>query len=1022
MLTLRPYDWNVQDELEGQVINLWAFDRASNPVLVRIEDFPAFCFIELPLNVGGRRIKWNKERCDIFMGWVKSMSGDEAHFKYAFNMKRKLYYHRGATKYPMLQVQWKKVSEMTRCVRLLNKPCRIEGLGMVVARAWEHEISPVRKILTELKMKYTQWFNVEQYITARDEDKTSTLLQEYNVNWRCIQPIDGNWSVNPKILAFDLETYSDNHKAFPIMRRPLHVITDCSIVCQRLGSPEERKKYLLVLQPNLEAEVITSFDDTEVITCRTEMDLIDELARIVQEYDPDVLSGYNIFGFDYPYLQARLDMYLRSWPNMGRLHNSPTVMKVKSWESSAYGHQEIHMLMMAGRISIDLLPIFKRDYKLDKYDLNTVSNKFLGRGKHDMDAATMFTAYEQYSQGLGIDLKLRVSKYCDEDSVLVLDLIQRTNTWLGLLEMSSIVGVSVMDLFTRGQQIRCLSQLYDVARQQGIVLDKRNIVIDKFAGGFVGQPIPGLYDYVICLDFNSLYPSIIRAYNICYTTLIPPEYESIVADEDCHVLEWEEDIPADSKKGVEDDVDEDEGEEVVVKKKYKFKFYKHQQGLVPYLCELLTIERKKVRTEMKRYCDSHGELLPTLTEDEKVTYIVLDKRQLALKVSSNSIYGFMGAVNGMLPLPEGAKATTAMGRMLLLTTNSYLMEKYEGSQIVYNDTDSTMIKLPFVKNNQECVEWGKKLEVEISALFPSPLYMEFEKAGRMLCIRKKKYSYWLIDTKTFEYRRDKNGNPDLMNKGIVLARRDNCKWQRGVFNKVLMMIMTGSSRIDVYNLIVDEIIAAARGDIPYDQLSVIRSIGASYKNPNYFMNIFKNELDRIGQPAHAGDRMEYVVVQGDERLGYKMRTIPWYLEGNEKIDMDYYIEKAAMNCIQQLYVVGYGEELKKAKEEYYTRDWQALFSEVCNMGRRDLVEVAFANNSTYEAAFESILNTKGLKTHLKSLKTYYITRFNRVPTRISPTPIKDLHKIIKHRAKITQTIDLYTIHGMNIRNGLRPTY
>jgi DNA polymerase delta subunit 1 len=788
------------------------------------------------------------------------------------------------------------------------------------------------------------------------------------------------------------------------MSCPKHVITDCSIVCQRLGS-KERKKYLLLLQPS-DHPTINSFDDTEVITCKTEMELIDMIAKIVNEYDPDIISGYNIFGFDYPYLQARLDMYNKRWPSMGRLLDDNTFMKVKRWESSAYGHQELHTLQMSGRISIDLLPIFRRDYKLDKYDLNTVSNEFLGRGKHDMDAPTMFKAYEEFSQGVSTDLKLRVSKYCDEDSVLVLDLIERTNVWVGLLEMSSVVGVGLMDIFTRGQQIRCLSQLYDVARNKGVVLDKRLTIPEKYVGGYVGEPRAGLYEFVMCLDFSSLYPSIIRAYNICYTTLVPPELQDIIPDEDCHILEWEEDMVEDKAAEDVEDKDEEKVELPTIKRKFKYKFYKNVQGLVPYLCEVLTDERKKVRGQMKKYCDSHGSLLSDISDEDKVTYNVLDKRQLALKVSNNSIYGAMGASNGMIPLLEGAMATTAMGRMLLLKVNEYIKSKYEGACIVYNDTDSTMITLPFVTSNKECIEWGLKLEKEVSALFPSPLYMEFEKGGRMLCIKKKKYSYWLIDTKTFEYKRTKTGEPALMNKGIVLARRDNCKWQRRIFNQVLIMIMTGKSREEVHNVIVDEIISSYRGDIPYSQLSVIRSIGANYKNPNYFMAKFKEQLRLRGNPLQPGDRIYYIIVKGDGILGSKMRTIPWYLEDKERIDMDYYIEKAATNCIQQLYNVGYGVELEDKKLEYYNRDWNRLFGDV-HSKYPDLLQPIFNISCTYEEAYEHLCNTKGLITWIKRLKSYYIPRYPKHPSRITSTPIRDLHRTLKLKSCVIDQINMY---------------
>ena len=102
----------------------------------------------------------------------------------------------------------------------------------------------------------------------------------------------------------------------------------------------------------------------------------------------------------------------------------------------------------------------------------------------------------------------RVLRYCVEDAELVVDLFDEINCWISLVEMSNIVGVSVMQLYTRGQQIRGISQFYDRAYHDNLVLDGRATSVNTFAGGFVFEPKPGLYENIICFDFASLYPSI----------------------------------------------------------------------------------------------------------------------------------------------------------------------------------------------------------------------------------------------------------------------------------------------------------------------------------------------------------------------------------------------------------------------------------------------------------------------------------------------------------------------------------
>jgi DNA polymerase elongation subunit (family B) len=194
---------------------------------------------------------------------------------------------------------------------------------------------------------------------------------------------------------------------------------------------------------------------------------------------------------------------------------------------------------------------------LDKYDLNTVCKKFIGRAKHDIKAPEMFTIYEdirrtkqallisqdeatQVAYNKALADMTRVMEYCIQDSELVIELMEKLNIWVSLVEMSNIVGTSIVELSTRGQQIRCVSQIYDLAAQEGYVLNKRIQKGFKYTGGAVHEPISGLHENVICLDFASLYPSIIRAYNICFTTLVSPEMMHSVPDEDCNIIEFDQ--------------------------------------------------------------------------------------------------------------------------------------------------------------------------------------------------------------------------------------------------------------------------------------------------------------------------------------------------------------------------------------------------------------------------------------------------------------------------------------------------
>lgn len=986
-IVAHPYDWSIQDEStdEGHVaIHAWCLDRESNPYLIRVEDFDPWIYVELPIFVNRTLKRWTDSDIEIIQHWLHAKMGEDfAPTEVKFIQAKKLYYYRGDKTYPMLKVSFRSLKAMQRCSQILSRPQEIHQLGYLAFHVYEDNISLVRKLLTEQKCGISQWLQM-QGVTP--EDKISTLEREYIVPFQFIQPISNDktrgWCTFPRILSFDIECFSNNHKAMPQKFVAKHVAFAISGIYQRLGRPKTRKKWVIVLGP------CDDIPGVEVIRVKTEVELVNALSKLVMDLDPEIITGYNILGFDYPYLDARLKRKLKDWQPMGRLIGKAPVMKEKTWESSAYGHNTIAYVEMPGRLSIDLLPLVRRDYKLDKYDLGSVSMHFLKRTKHPMKAATMFQIYEdlqiattayEYALSLQPDpikallkefvalslqahrennsqLKVqaarklyeaattaglettydvitlaihyvqcliemsKVMEYCVEDSNLVIDLFEKLNIWISLIEMSNIVGVTPMELFTSGQQVRCLSLLYNLAHVMQFVIDKREIASVSFNGGFVFEPVPGLYDNVICLDFASLYPSIMQAFNICYTTLVPPEMHDL-ADAKCHVFDFNQESElADKTKKLDH---------------YHYRWVKaeHREGLLPRLVRELVSERKAVKGQLATIVDDLGQYInPNPTMEDIITATILDKRQNALKVTANSFFGFLGAQEkGRLPLIEGAMCITAKGRELIGQVQQYVTQKY-GAKMVYGDTDSAMIDLN-ITDPKECWPWGKRLSAEISGtkeqpgLFLSPLKMEFEKAMRLYIKGKKNYCYCLI-APDGTMKLDKKS---IKKKGMGSARRDKCKWMSKALDSLLENFMQKKPFEQSVDMIVDTVDKLLKGQVPLEDLSFIRGLGANYKQQNYFMKIFAEEMAKQGKPCSPGDRLEYVVViPSAERiagvqkvlLGHKMRLLDSYKEelatGTfEKPDLLYYVENVLMNCIDEHIAAGYRSIVEKLEHIGY---------------------------------------------------------------------------------------------------------
>lgn len=715
VIEVKPYDWIIKDgqgEDEDQThIHAWCMDRESNPYLLRITDFGVNCHLELPrFTIRNNAISWSKSRVANFMDYLDNRLGEDKPIMSRYKITKTLYYYQAEAQVPMILLVFKNSDALRHACNIFNKIVNVPDLGELKFNVHESDISSIRKLLTVRRCKYTQCFQAKAVKVPRDE-VIGKLKHEYYIKWQDLTPLPEEKSFNtyPNILSFDIETYSDKHKAMPQKLESKHVAYLISCVFQRLGKPETRKRYGIIFG-DCDEVPNNIIADCKIIRCISEISMIKAFMDLVNELDPEVVTGYNILGYDYPYLDARLKRMLQDWIPMGRLINEKTIMTSKTWESAAYGTVTINNLNMSGRINVDMLPIVKRGYKLKNYQLKTVSAKFKVGNKHDVTPIEMFQIYEKLKKCMTNrklfpnDAKVaesfnkakaemtRSMAYCIMDSELPLNLFtEKLHTWHDLNELSSVVGVTITELFTRGQQVRCLSQIYDEAWLQGYVLTRRmTSPIKGFAGGAVRNPITGLHENVVCLDFASLYPSIMRAFNISYETLVPPEMYDQVPNHLCHVIEFTQeetingDAVSDDDEGDNDDEEADEKKNATSKAKtakkqtktvnYKFKYLRSPKGIIPTIVEKLVLGRKAVKKLMKKYGEN------------TVDYIILNCRQNALKVSANSLFGFQGVQNGKLSFMEGAMSITAKGRELVATVDKYISQKYLGSKQIYGDS------------------------------------------------------------------------------------------------------------------------------------------------------------------------------------------------------------------------------------------------------------------------------------------------------------------------------------------------
>jgi DNA polymerase elongation subunit (family B) len=908
----------------------------------------------------------------------------------------------------------------------------------------------------------------------------------------------------PTVLSFDIETYSSNHNAFPDPLNPDDVVYMISAVFQRAREIGTRQRFLIcaanvlvdralineAYKKSSKCEEDILLDDRHLISVENECNMLDAFGNLVRELDPDIIIGYNTNGFDFPYLDKRYrllkDATSGVWPNaFSRSVVEQASIKTPQPTSSGGSTKFVKFATIAslpspcmpGRLCLDLLYLIRRDRpNLSKYTLEFVSRDILGDdagGKHDVTPAQMFVAYQSmtltakfehdHPQRIAATRGMAdVSAYAVRDSEVVLDLFEKMNTWIGLVELASVAGVTPIDSFMRGEQFRIVSLLYNLAISDSIVLDSRKNVVNTFqprpllpapkgevgsveeddgivlyTGGYVGDPVQGLHDNVICVDFSSLYPSIMIAFNISHDTLhvdsTPLERSafsgrlemcddmaaaaaavarpkpwgsstSVVAAADAKRFwtakpeaptdierSWaqsvyestpsakssansitflEECAPSSSstkKKRVQaGDVDDDEAstddggddesdtdaveqEEVTTKRRigkkrqqpeppdaaaqpsssktYTFTFTSssERRGILPRLVAGLIDARTAVRAEIAaEVAAAATDSDETSRKARKLRIDILNQRQLAYKVTANATYGFIGAQRtGSFSLVEGAMSITAKGRQLIQTVNEYVRTKYNG-KIIYGDTDSSMFILPdHIKSPAECHAWGERLAAELTTLFPPPLKLEFEKAMRLLCLKKKKYAALRILPGSGKFDEE-----NIIKRGIVIARRDNAAFLREMYESVLRCILLNGDAVSSFRIIMEstaksfESAASTNGA----EFEIVKSLGASYKQKSFQMCVFADELARIDRPALPGDRIGYVIVTKPSRipdkecgikaenLGLRMRLTEWWRENRDApIDVLYYIGHMCMNPIDQLFFIAHSAELARLK-------------------------------------------------------------------------------------------------------------
>ncbi|KAF5960748.1 hypothetical protein HYC85_001957 [Camellia sinensis] len=600
------------------------------------------------------------------------------------------------------------------------------------------------------------------------------------------------------------------------------------------------------------------------------------LQDFIREVDPDIIIGYNICKFDLPYLIQRAEVLgIPEFPMLGRIRNSRVRVKDTTFSSRQYGTRESKEVTVEGRVQFDLLQVMQRDYKLSSYSLNSVSAHFLNE-QAKVSCSTFVSVHcynlhpltkEDVHHSIISDLqngnpetRRRLAVYCLKDAYLPQRLLDKLMFIYNYVEMARVTGVPISFLLSRGQSIKVLSQLLRKARQKNLVIPnvkQAGSESGTYEGATVLEARAGFYEKPIAtLDFASLYPSIMMAYNLCYCTLVTPE--------DVRKLNLPPECVNKTPSG-----------ETFVKPNL-------QKGILPEILEELLTARKRAKADLKEAKDP-------------LVKAVLDGRQLALKISANSVYGFTGATVGQLPCLEISSSVTSYGRQMIEHTKKLVEEKFmtlggyeHNAEVIYGDTDSVMVQFG-VSAVEEAMNLGREAADYISGTFTKPIKLEFEKVYYpYLLISKKRYAGLLWT------------NPDKFDKmdtkGIETVRRDNCLLVKNLVNECLHKILIERDIPGAVQYVKNTISDLLMNRMDLSLLVITKGLtktGDDYEVKAAHVELAERMRKRDAATApNVGDRVPYVIIKAAKGAkAYEKSEDPIYvLENSIPIDPQYYLE------------------------------------------------------------------------------------------------------------------------------------
>lgn len=741
------------------------------------------------------------------------------------------------------------------------------------------------------------WYWVKKFVEQL-ENKTSNMDFELNCLVSDLQLIDEDtWPIYD-CLSFDIECLSGDGN-FPDADNMYDMIIQIGVVCFNTGDDNVEKHLFTVGNCDTIPGIF-------IYEFACEYDMLLAFMIFLKIVSPYIITGYNINNFDFKYINTRL-------VNLYKI-NPGKFTKLKRGKFYTYTPKESQSsfitktkVFYTGVIPLDMYNVCTAKLSLANYKLDTVATSCLDKKKDDLSYKQLPKEYASGPKG-----RKTVGKYCIQDANLVVELFKKFNYHVEAVEVARLAHITTRKVIFDGQQSRIFSCILFESKSYHMIIPDFSKTHDKnitsYQGATVLNPKIGFYaDPTVVFDFESLYPSIMMAHNLCYTTYVTNEKElETVPNENVLTVE----INGQVHKFVNRDV---------------------RESLLGKLLDKWLTKRKMVKRQM------------AMCEDPKAK-LIYDKKQFALKVTCNAIYGITGTSYGVLPCLPIAATVTYLGRSMLVATTDYINTTMQGMDfykatfglsdedflgeplitVIYGDTDSMFV---IIKNIREEVllRISPSMADHITQhLFKKPIKLSFEKILNPLMLVCKKRYY------------GKSGTSMLF-KGIEVVRKTSCGFVKKTVLEIIDLLFNDkevmNGAVELSNMTLEtvkqngvpqglekliKLLCDSRDNLHYNKvdldmltLSAVLSRDVSaYKQSNLcHLHVIKKRIMRREELPNVGDRIGYLLVAPPDGAKntplYELAEDPTYVKiNNIPIHEDKYFDqllKAVINAISPIF-------------------------------------------------------------------------------------------------------------------------